>query len=167
MRPPRGWEKFSGGYVSDLGYWYIPKGMTIKEGNVDIIKKRLRVLKDFEGEDWSEIQKRYTRILARKGLFKRRVEGQDEINKAAIGRMFKVVVSSLGLAWINRNNKIALTEAGGAFIRSRKPLKISDQVNRYQFCNPTVKKGPFLSFRLLPLPFLVHVLLGLNNKALT
>jgi hypothetical protein len=163
------WKKFCDSYISDNGYWYIPKGLTIKEENIPIIKKRLKVLKEFEGQIWSKVQYKYVRELIKRNLFERRARKQTKPDKAAIARMFKVVVSTLGLAWVNENENIILTEVGNKLIKSKNYKDIiRNQIKKYQFYNLSFRrKKDFIDFQVIPIQFLCEVINRLKIKRIT
>jgi hypothetical protein len=165
---PRGWKKFCDEYVTGRGYWYVPKGLTVKKDNFGLIKTRLGVLEKYEGKIWSETQNKYVSDLIKRKLFDRRVEGQTDTDKAAIGRMFKVVVSTLGLAWVDRHDKVAITEAGKLALKYKDPKVFFDQINRFQFYNPGFDhREGFVDFQILPVQFICELLNELDDKYIT
>jgi hypothetical protein len=165
---PRGWKKYCDEYVTARGYWYVPKGLTVKKDNFGLIKTRLRVLEKYEGKIWSKAQKKYVSDLIKKKLFDRRVEGQTDADKAAIGRMFKVVVSTLGLAWVDRCDKVTITEAGKLALKYEDPRVFFEQINRFQFYNPGFdRREGFVDFEILPVQFICELLNELDEKFIT
>ncbi len=164
---PKGWKDFSDKYVSNLGYWYVPKGLTIKEDNLNLIRKRLRILKTFEGRKWGRVQGEYVNTLIKRGLFERRAKKQTKPDRSAIGRMFKVVGTTLGLAWVDGEDEVAITNAGNNFISSDDFGIIYNQINRYQFYNPSLPGKAFNDFRVIPVLFVCEVLLGLRDQKIS
>jgi hypothetical protein len=71
---PKGLEPFCEEYIADNGYWYIPKGFTIKEDNFSSIIDKLKILQSFEGQPWSKVQGKFVKKLTTKELFERRVK---------------------------------------------------------------------------------------------
>ncbi len=164
----KSWKGFFERYLSDNGYWYIPKGLTVKEENFALIKDRLTILKGYEGSNWSKVQSKFVNDLTKKKLFERRVDHDDLGDNAAIGRMFKVVVSNLGLAWINEDENVFITDVGNKIISSnakKTHLLINNQINKFQFYNPSfARKEGFTNINLLPIQFLCEVINELDEK---
>ncbi len=162
------WKAFINNYVSDNGYWYIPKGLTVKEDNFKLIKKRLTILKEYEGSNWSKVQSKFVKSLSKNDLFERRVDHEKSSDNAAIGRMFKVVVSNLGLAWINEDENVYITEVGNKIIASKdnkSKLLINNQIKRFQFYNPSfLRKDGFHDINVIPIEYLSELLYELNDK---
>lgn len=155
------WESFLEWYAKDPHYWYFPKGRSVQAS--DLIDA-FRVMKDFEGQTWGGAQENYLDALEDKGLFSRRGNGQTEADATAMARMYKVVFSFLGLAWVEENERIALTKAGAAFLSANDPSSvIGRQVQRYQIYNPSQKSGSS-TFAIRPHIFLLDVLLNVGNR---
>jgi hypothetical protein len=167
MKPPKGWKLFCENYISNNAYWYIPKGLSIKEDNFSLIRSRLRILKKYEGQDWSSCQLDFVNELSSKGLFERKAKRQVKKDKAAIGRVFKVICTTLGLAWVNENEKIALTEIGNHVIKDNSFSILQKQIDRFQFYNPTFHNKEFKIIRVNPVYFLNSLLLNLEDKYLS
>lgn len=165
------WKGFLEKYLSDNGYWYIPKGLTVKEENFQFIKDRLVVLKEYEGSNWSKVQSKFVNKLTKKSLFEPRVDHEDRADNAAIGRMYKVVVSNLGLAWINEDENVFITEVGNKIISAseeKSHILINNQIKRFQFYNTSfAKKDGFSDINILPIQFLCEVINELDEKFIT
>lgn len=135
------WRKFAEDYVNDPFYWFQPKGFTVSRGNLPGIRKKLRQLKRFEGRPWRRAQRGYAGALRRAGLFRPTRATARSTDYAAIARMNKKVLDSLGVAWITDESIVQITEAGREFLRvpSRGlPDFVHRQLCRYQFPNPAV-----------------------------
>ncbi len=167
MKPPKGWKLFCENYTANNAYWYIPKGQAIKEDNFSLIRSRLKILKKYEGQDWSTCQSSFVRELANTGLFERRAGRQSRQDRAAIGRMFKVVCTTLGLAWVNENEKVALTQIGNLIVKNKGFSILQEQVKKFQFYNPSFHNKDFKIVRVNPVYFLTSLLLNLEKSYLT
>jgi len=111
------WRKFAEEYVNDPFYWFQPKGFTVSRGNLPGIRKKLRQLKRFEGRPWRRAQRGYAGALRRAGLFRPTRATAKSADYAAIARMNKKVLDSLGVAWITDESIVQITEAGREFLR--------------------------------------------------
>lgn len=167
MNAPKGWKLFCDNYVSNNAYWYVPKGQVIKEDNFSLIRSKLIILKKYVGQDWSECQLGFVKELEKKTLFERRAGRQTKKDRAAIGRMFKVVCTTLGLAWVNEKEKIALTEIGEILIKNNDFSILQKQIDRFQFYNPSFHNKDFKIIRVNPVYFLTSLLLNLEDSYLT
>ena len=159
------WKDFIKEYCSDITYWYVPKGMAVKPQNVKILQKKLEILKSFEGKNWGKYQSRYVGELIKRNLFERRAKKhQTEQDAAAIGRMIKVVMSLLGLAWVDKASNVLVTSTGNKFIRSKNPDSIIEkQLRKYQFYNPTFAKNAFRKIKVFPHILLLKILLRMSD----
>jgi len=167
MKPPKGWKLFCENYTANNAYWYIPKGQAIKEDNFDLIKTKLKLLKKYEGQDWSKCQLQFVKELAKKRLFEKRAGRQSKQDRAAIGRVFKVVCTTLGFAWVNEKEKIAFTQIGNLAIKSKNFSVFQKQVDRFQFYNPTCNTKEHKIIKVNPVYFLTTLLLNLEEPHLT
>lgn len=167
---PKEWRSFCEEYTSFLGYWYIPKGFTIKEENFPLLKRRLAELRRLEGKNWATAQAPFVRAIKEKGLFEPHVTGQRPEDRNAIGRMFKIVCSYLGLAWVDAKDKIVITDVGQQLLSSSAGdfSTLHHQINRYQFFNPTFKNHDhFTLIHVLPVRFLTQLLAVLEVDSLS
>lgn len=167
MNPPKGWKLFCEKYTENIAYWYIPKGQSIKQENFPLIFSKLKILKKFQGQNWSECQLAFVTELSKKGLFERRAGRQTKQDKSAIARVFKVICTTLGLAWVNENEKIALTEIGENLIKSENFSILQKQIDKYQFHNPSFHNKDFKLIRVNPVYFLTSLILNLDDQYLT
>ncbi len=160
-RAPRDpvWRKFCARYVDTPGFWYIPKGETVK--SIERIQARLGLLRErFSGKHWTEAQLPYVNALRKNGLFSPRGRSRDVSDRTAIARMIKVVYHTLGLAWVDQEDAIFISPAGERFLDSSEPEAVLEaQLWKYQFWNPTIPDD-YREFRLFPYPFLLRILLN-------
>jgi hypothetical protein len=162
------WKEFVTAYTTDKAYWYVPKGKTINEENLYLLKDQLKILRRYQGKDWREYQKIYTVELGKKKLIEHRVDGQKPSDFTAIARMLKVIFDLLGVAWVDEESKIYITSTGDEFISSTKLDHIvKKQLFKYQFYNPSFKEEYFRSIRLFPHLFLLEILFAFRNTGIT
>ena len=139
----------------NLAYWYQPKGLAV---TVDSVEPRLRILKEFEGKGaWRDLQGAYIRRLQKEDVSG--AEDNWEDGGAPLARMLKQVMTVLGLAWIDPDDHVEITEAGNLFLASDdKAAVLARQALRYQFSNPAVTSRVHRAVRLHPVPFIVRLL---------
>ncbi len=155
------WTGFLDWYGKDEGYWYFPKGRVVKSHEV---LEAFRVLKSFEGRIWSDAQGDYLAALKKSGLFLKRASNQTEQDSTAMARMWKVVFSTLGIAWVEDQERVLITTAGERLMSSNDPSIVAErQVQRYQITNPTIRQQKFDQFRIRPHIFLLDVLLNTDH----
>lgn len=151
--PPR-WARFANRYSSDLSYWYQPKGLAITPRSV---RARLAVLKEFTGRPWRECQATYIERLREEGISAARTSWEE--GGAPLARMLKQVFVALGLAWVDGDERVEISEAGELFLASDDPEELlSLQALRYQFWNPCV--GTWRAhgaIKIHPVPFLARL----------
>ncbi|HZL00397.1 MAG TPA: PDDEXK nuclease domain-containing protein [Caulobacteraceae bacterium] len=155
------WRRFVRQYGADLAYWYQPKGLAVTPHGLYV---RLAVLKEFaHTRAWRDCQADY---IAR--LKQEKISGAEDnwtSGGAPLARMLKQVLAVLGLAWIDLNDRVEITEAGEAFLSSKDRVgMLSAQVLRYQFWNPSVSSTTHRVVRLHPVPFLVRLLQSVENN---
>jgi len=152
------WEKFIKEYSSERAFWYAPKGEAVND--LDRIRKRLEVLSAFDGQQWSKVQNKYVDALKKKKLFQPRARGQRRADQAAIGRMIKIVLDWLGLAWVDEHSAIYVTSTGKEFLEKGNEQEVVEkQLWKFQFWNPGVPEY-YNVIKLIPHAFLVRVLLN-------
>jgi len=151
---PSRWARFANLYASDLAYWYQPKGLAI---TADAVRSRLSVLQEFQGKRWRSCQAAYIRRLRKEGVSTAEAVWQE--GGAPLARMLKQVFVTLGLAWVNADERVEISEAGECFLTSDQPeAMLSLQALRYQFWNPCVgTRRAHSAIKLHPVPFLVRL----------
>lgn len=151
---PHKWKRFVREYGMNLAYWYQPKGLAV---TVDSVEARLRILKEFEHKGaWRDLQSGFIKRLKEEGVSK--AEDEWESGGAPLARMLKQVMAVLGLAWVDPDDQVEITEAGNRFLDTRDGAVLARQALRYQFWNPAITSRQHGAIRLHPLPFLVRLL---------
>lgn len=155
------WKRFVRDYGLNLAYWYQPKGLAVTVASVEA---RLRILKEFENKGaWRDLQGEYIRRLQEEHVSE--AEDQWEEGGAPLARMLKQVMAVLGLAWVDPNDQIEITEAGNLFLDSEdKAAVLARQALRYPFANPAVASRQHRVIRLHPVPFLVRLLQAVDGS---
>ena len=156
-RPAGFWRDFLAWYARDACYWYFPKGRSVQSSQ---IIDAFKVLKGLEGRNWSEAQGAYLRGLERKGLYRRRAQDQSDKDAMAMARVWKVVFSTLGLAWIEEKDKISITPAGELLLAEGDLSKtVERQMQRYQLRNPGMRHAAVENLKIRPHIFLLETML--------
>lgn len=157
---PSRWARFANRYSSDLAYWYQPKGLAITP---DSVRSRLNALSYFSGKIWRDCQPQYIERLKQAGISS--AESAWAEGGAPLARMLKQVLVTLGLAWVNGDDRVEISRAGEQFLQSSDPVQfLSHQALRYQFWNPSV--GTWKAhgaIKLHPVPFLVRLLFSVGD----
>jgi RecB family endonuclease NucS len=145
----------------NLAYWYQPKGLAV---TVESVESRLRILKEFEHKGaWRDLQGDYIRRLQVEKVSS--AEDEWEEGGAPLARMLKQVMVVLGLAWVDLNDQVEITEAGNLFLASDdKAAVLARQALRYPFANPAVVSRQHRAIRLHPVPFLVRLLQAVDGN---
>jgi len=160
------WKKYYEEFVNNDQYWYVPKGLAITEENLRLIYQRLKLLRRYEGQSWSEVQKEYTDLLRRKRLIHLRKSRYTKRDYSAISRVNKVIFTLLGFAWVDLKSSVFITPVGRKFIQSRGSRTIIEQqILKYQFHNPSFPK--FKEIKVFPHLFLVDLLLNFPENGIS
>lgn len=149
------WKRFVREYGTNLAYWYQPKGLAV---TVESVEARLRILKDFENTGaWRDQQAAYIKRLQDEDVSGAEDDWED--GGAPLARMLKQVMTVLGLAWVDTDDQVEITDAGNLFLASKdRAAVLARQALRYQFSNPAVSSRVHRAVRLHPVPFLVRLL---------
>lgn len=163
VKLPAQWSRFANRYSSDLAYWYQPKGLAI---TASAVLSRLAVLAEFRGEAWRSCQASYIERLREEGISSAETIWQE--GGAPLARMLKQVFVTLGLAWVDGNERVEISEAGEQFLASDDPAALlSLQALRHQFWNPCVgTRRAHGAIKLHPVPFLVRLLIALGGEGI-
>lgn len=82
--------------------------------------------------------------------------------------MLKKVFGSVGLAWVDPDERIEITPAGSEFLSSEDPAHVlSTQLSRFQFWNPSVASKVHREIRLHPIPFLGELLRNIDGQQIS
>lgn len=137
-----------------LAYWYQPKGLAV---TVESVAARLKILKEFEHKGaWRDLQSSFVKRLNEEGVSK--AEDAWDDGGAPLARMLKQVMAVLGLAWVDPDDQVEITEAGNLFLDTGDMTVLARQALRYQFWNPAIASKDHAAIRLHPVPFLVRLL---------
>jgi RecB family endonuclease NucS len=154
------WKRFVRDYGMNLAYWYQPKGLAV---TVESVQARLKILKEFERKGaWRDLQSAFVKRLKEKGVSKAEDEWDD--GGAPLARMLKQVMVVLGLAWIDPDDQVEITEAGNKFLDTGDSAVLARQALRYQFWNPAITSRDHGAIRLHPVPFLVRLLQAVGGS---
>lgn len=155
------WKRFVRDYGMNLAYWYQPKGLAV---TVESVEARLRILKEFEHKGaWRNLQGDYIRRLQDENVS----EAEDEWDGggAPLARMLKQVMTVLGLAWVDLNEQVEITDAGNLFLtEADKAGVLARQALRYPFSNPAVSSREHRAVKLHPVPFLIRLMQAVDGS---
>lgn len=152
-------SKFLEEYASCYTYWYIPKARALNEESIITVKKSLKVIfDDFLEQVWNQdTQDKLLNRLRTDGLLEPYKEGIKQ-DRTALSRIHKKLWEVLGLAWVEENSEIIITDAGLELLpenTDHRPI-IETQIARWQYPNPSVRLEGFKG--ILPHVFLLQVL---------
>lgn len=151
---PKKWQRFPSAYSKTLDYWYFPKGLSAKPQSV---LPRMKILMHLNGKEWRQAQAEYVHLLNEADVSD--ADENWEGGGAPLARMLIQVMRTIGLAWINPADRVEITLAGEQFLAGTTYEDIlSNQVNRYQFWNPTVRAEVHHAIQVHPIPFLAEVM---------
>jgi hypothetical protein len=160
---PKKWQRFPSAYSESLDYWYFPKGLA---ATPESVRDRMEILKSLNGKDWRQAQAQYVNALNEAKVSK--AEYKWEEGGAPLARMLLQVMRVIGLAWINPAGRVEITQAGEQFLSGGKAEDIlSNQIDRYQFWNPTVKAKVHQNIHVHPIPFLAEVMRTVNPHCIS
>lgn len=164
IKLPAKWARFANRFSSDLAYWYQPKGLAITAPSV---LSRLTVLAEFRGEAWRSCQASYIERLREEGISAAATTWEE--GGAPLARMLKQVFVTLGLAWVDGNERVEISKVGEQFLTSENPeTLLSLQALRYQFWNPCVGTSrAHGTVKLHPVPFLVRLFIALGGDGVS
>ncbi len=160
MTDRRFWDAFIESYVAREGFWHVPK-QAISPETEEELRRKLEVLRAFEGKPWRANQRRYAAILRKKGL-----SGTKQAPDP-FARLQKAVFDVLGFAWVDGDGTVRLTDMGRRFLSGGKlEILIRKQLLKYQLWNPAAVTK-FKDFQILPHIFLLQVLLRFQTKGIS
>ena len=162
---PKEWRRFADRYGADRAYWYVPKGLAVTP---ESLKSRLQVLREFEGNanPWRDLQQQYVQRLNEEKISLAAAKWPE--GGAPLARMLKKVFGSVGLAWVDPDERVEITPAGNEFLSSKDPAGVlSNQLSRFQFWNPSVMSKVHREVRLHPIPFLGELLRNIDGQSIS
>src|SRR5690554_1756451 len=158
------WKEFTTEYAQCRSYWYIPKARVLSEDNVLVFKRILEViLNEFLGQKWDrDTQDALLHHLINENLLEPYYRDAALADRTALTRILKVLLSTLGLLWVEHNAEIIITDAGLDLIAATDQSAsavVAAQVAKLQYPNPSIKTAYMDDFEgLLPHLFLLQVL---------
>jgi hypothetical protein len=136
----------------------------LNDENVDAITAILRVIFDnFLGNIWNaETQDLILERLVELGVLNPYREEGSLVDRTALVRIWKKLLETLGLLWVQNEAEIIITDVGLDLLSANEEQRrgiIEGQIVKYQYPNPSIS-GPYAeSFGgLLPHVFLLQVL---------
>lgn len=154
-------QQFVDEFASCSTYWYVPKARTINDDNVEVIRDILIQIEDAYLEvEWSrETQDALLTDLIQHGVLTPRAEGSIQ-DRTALIRIWIALLHFLGLAWVEDQQEVVLTEAGRALIESDDPRPVVEaQIAKIQYPAPWSSTADVHDFKgILPQLFLLQVL---------
>ena len=161
------WKKFIQKYSSDESFWYVHQSSLLDDE--ERILFELENLKNIENKIWnSDTQSLFRRELSANNIAQNRIDISSEQDLNAIVRGIKKKMSTLGLAYVNKNSLVKLTSAGNKFLKSNKFKEIIEhQLWKYIFYNPSIKTNKYKDTLIIPHAFLVEILLKVKKNYIT
>ena len=157
-------------YAESTTYWYIQKSCVLNDENIEVIAKILKVIFDeFIGYVWNVTtqDKIWNRLVKLKILNPDNPDG-TLLDRTALIRIWKKLLETLGLLWVQKDREIVITDAGldllSAQTKERRRI-IEGQIIKYQYPNPSLRVPYAESFSgILPHVFLLQVLKQCDNR---
>ncbi len=165
--------RFLDDYSKTPTYWYVPKARVLNDENVDPIARILGVIfEEFLGCVWNVKTQDVilTRLVELEIMRPSKSDG-TQADRAALIRIWKKLLETLGLLWVQDDSEIIITDAGLDFLSASvqdRRLVLEGQIIRYQYPNPSLTGLYAEGFEgLLPHVFLLQVLRECNNRLTT
>ena len=151
-------------YSKSASYWYVPKTRVLSDENVEVIARIVRVIFDeFLGYVWNvETQDQILNRLVQLDIVDPYKPDGTRADRTALIRIWKKLLETLGLLWVENDTEIVITDAGldllSEQVEERRSV-IERQVIKYQYPNPSLPGSYAERFGgLLPHVFLLQVL---------
>jgi hypothetical protein len=155
-------KQFLDEYASCTTYWYVPKTRVLNDENVGVIQDILKLIFDeFLDAVWNpDTQDRILRRLNRMKVLEPYKPEGTKFDRTALVRIWKKMIESLGLLWVQDDKEIVITDAGLDVIAEENPRPIIErQIAKLQYPNPSLGTAYSADFKgLLPHLFLLQVL---------
>jgi len=105
---------FLEGYSTSAAYWYVPKARVLNDENVQVTTEILQVIFDhFLGHVWNvETQDRILNHLVQREILSPYRPDGTRADRAALIRIWKKLLETLGLLWVQNDTEIVITDAG-------------------------------------------------------
>ena len=163
-------ESFLNEYSRRTTYWYVPKARVLNDENVDVMAAILNVILDkFLGCVWNvQTQDQILNRLVHLGIMKPSKAGGKQADRAALVRIWKKLLETLGFLWVQDDKEIIITDAGldllGGQADGRRSV-VERQIIKYQYPNPSLSGAYAEVFGgLLPHIFLLQVLIKCDYR---
>ncbi len=163
-------DPFLDEYSQKATYWYVPKARVLNDENVEVMAAILNVVfEEFLGSVWNvETQDRILKVLVQKGILSPYKPKGEKANRAALVRIMKKLLETLGLLWVRADTEIVITDAGldllSGQVEERRSV-IERQIIKYQYPNPSLSGAYAEVFGgLLPHIFLLQVLMKCDYR---
>lgn len=157
-------ESFLEEYSSTATYWYVPKVRVLNDENVQVTRQVVKLIFDeFLGHIWNQEtqDKMLNRLIELEIVNPNKPDG-TLADRTALIRIWKKLLETLGLLWIQNDTEIVITDAGLNLIASQageERFVVEQQIVKYQYPNPGLSAAYAESFDgLLPHIFLLQVL---------
>jgi len=155
-------EDFLRDYASCSTYWYVPKTRILSDENIGAIRSILAIIFDeFLGRVWNrESQDELLAKLVQKGILEPYTRDGTLTDRTALTRIWKKLLETLGLLWVQEDKEMVITDAGLEVIVTDNPRPVIEgQIAKLQYPAPTLTGDYRDDFKgLLPHLFLLQVL---------
>ena len=146
-------------FNTETNFWHFTKALTVKFESLEEILRYHEVLRDKVIEprkSWErETQEEYANLVAPGSV-------------AAWARELKTLFNLLGTAWVEKETRVKLTQAGEALLAGHEPrILLERQVRKYQIGNPQLYASLTGKIRLIPHKVLLELLLEYYPAPLT
>jgi len=163
-------ESFLEQYSSCVTYWYVPKVRTLNDENMKVIMEIVKVIFDeFLGYIWNqETQDRILKRLIELKIVSPYEPDGTKVDRTALVRIWKKLLETLGLLWVQDDSEIVITDAGLDLLSAddkNQRFVIDGQIVKYQYPNPSLSGVYARAFTgLLPHIFLLQVLMECDQR---
>jgi Holliday junction resolvase-like predicted endonuclease len=157
-------------YSTSATYWYIPKARVLNDENVEAMAEILKVIfNDFLGCVWNvETQNRILDALVRRQIVSPSRPDSTRADRAALIRICKKLLETLGFLWVQDDKEIVITDAGLDLLGEQageRRSAVERQIIKYQYPNPSLAGAYAEGFAaFLPHIFLLEVLMGCDHR---
>jgi hypothetical protein len=157
-------------YSKSVTYWYVPKTRVLNDETVEVIAKIIKVIFDEFLEYIWNVQTQdqiLNRLIQLKLMNPYKADG-TLLDRTALIRIWRILLETLGLLWIQNDKGIVITDAGLDLLSAKSEERrqiIERQIIKYQFPNPSLARPCAEGFSaILPHVFLLQLLKECNNR---
>jgi len=157
-------------YSESTTYWYVPKARVLNHENVEVMSEILKVIfEEFLESIWNvETQERILNHFIEVDIVRPSRPDGTQADRAALIRIWKKLLETLGLLWVQDDKEIVITDAALDLLSGQAEEKrqvIERQVIKYQYPNPSLSGLYAEKFTgILPHIFLLQVLMKCDNR---